>query len=828
MAILNSLIVNGSSRFLNKIYAKDIQIDGAMTISGDAVFNGHVSAGYANSASKISTNGVISNDWFRSVGNCGWYSQNYGGGIYMTDSSYIRTFGSKPFYIQSGALFVNNTNNYWDTAGNIVNTGAVKTPTLNASNIHVTDTIHATHFDLQSITQIGNDSTLYVAPSIKLTGSSKLVVTNSSTSSTMTVVVQDSGISTSSMAGFVWGVNAKVKAGGTIGGVATGTMEGTITALSSGSMTLSLTNTEASKSVSSGTYTAGTTTNDFTVMMYQNASGYRTGIVLTSYGYLADYNGNFTKSTYLDMYAGTSSAPHIRIGKLDGLPSVTYDSSHVYAPSGWGMYAENVYLKGNIFASAGIIGGFITDSTSIHTSGKTITDNSSNNVGLSSTDFTRTVAGSSRSGLRLAIGSNFGVSNSGVIYASNVVMSGIVTATSGKIGNWLIGSNALYNGTTGLSSTVAGTYMGTDGYLNYKDANTYVKITNGTLISNAASITGNITATSGKIGIFNIDNALYTSSNAFGTTDNNIYVGPSGISLGTSFKVTNTGELTSSSGKIAGWTIQGGQFYIKNQQGNEVFLRNGDIGMQDVLVVKSGDNYPFWIRADGSMLATKGTIGGWTITETKMFRNYTNNGYSCSMNLDSGKIVFSGTKTETINGQNTKRNYSINMDEMGLHFVGSNTAVYNGQDGETESVYGKFNYDTRYDTSFTFQTWYQEPGGDTHQSLMDADRISTTGNVQANTFNSIKLKDLIKTKYLTASNKKFVKNGSSNNTISVPAMSGYNIMGVYAATIDSDKVYPFNSYYDGTDKVFHVLGHNISGTDVTTAIHGIAFYIANV
>lgn len=799
-----------------------------MTISGDAVFNGHVSAGYANSASKISTNGVISNEWFRSVGNYGWYSQNYGGGIYMTDSSYIRIYGNKSFYIQSGALFVNNTNNYWDTAGNIVNTGAVKTPTLNASNIHVTDTIHATHFDLQSITQIGNDSTLYVAPSIKLTGSSKLVVTNSSTSSTMTVVVQDSGISTSSMAGFVWGVNAKVKAGGTIGGVATGTMEGTITALSSGSMTLSLTNTEASKSVSSGTYTAGTTTNDFTVMMYQNASGYRTGIVLTSYGYLADYNGNFTKSTYLDMYAGTSSAPHIRIGKLDGLPSVTYDSSHVYAPSGWGMYAENVYLKGNIFASAGIIGGFITDSTSIHTSGKTITDNSSNNVGLSSTDFTRTVAGSSRSGLRLAIGSNFGVSNSGVIYASNVVMSGNVTATSGKIGNWLIGSNALYNGTTGLSSTVAGTYMGTDGYLNYKDANTYVKITNGTLISNAASITGNITATSGKIGIFNIDNALYTSSNAFGTTDNNIYVGPSGISLGTSFKVTNTGELTSSSGKIAGWTIQGGQFYIKNQQGNEVFLRNGDIGMQDVLVVKSGDNYPFWIRADGSMLATKGTIGGWTITETKMFRNYTNNGYSCSMNLDSGKIVFSGTKTETINGQNTKRNNSINMDEMGLYFVGSNTAVYNGQDGETESVYGKFNYDTRYDTSFTFQTWYQEPGGDTHQSLIDADRISTTGNVQANTFNSIELKNLIKIKYLTASNKKFVKNGFSNNTISVPAMSGYNIMGVYAAAIDSDKVYPFNSYYDSGNKLFHVLGHNISGADVTTAIHGVAFYIANV
>lgn len=837
MAILNSLIVNGSSRFLNKIYAKDIQIDGAMTISGDAVFNGHVSAGYANSASKISTNGVISNDWFRSVGNYGWCSQNYGGGIYMTDSSYIRTFGSKPFYIQSGALFVNNTNNYWDTAGNIVNTGAVKTPTLNASNIHVTDTIHATHFDLQSITQIGNDSTLYVAPSIKLSGSSKLVVTNSSTSSTMTVVVQDSGISTSSMAGFVWGVHAKVKAGGTIGGIATGTMEGTISAISSGSMTLSLTNTTASKLVPRGTYTAGTTTNDFTVMMYQNASGYRTGIILTSYGYLADYNGDFTKSTYLDMYAGTSNAPHIRIGKLDGLPSVTYDSSHVYAPSGWGMYAENVYLKGNIFASAGIIGGFITDSTSIHTSGKTITDNSSNNVGISSADFTRTVAGSSRSRLRFAIGRNFGIDNSGVVYASNVVMSGNITATHGKIGSWVIGSTSLYNGTSGMSSTTAGTYMGTDGYLNYKDAKTYVKITNGTLISNAASITGNITATSGKIGIFNIDNALYTSSNAFGTTDNNIYVGPSGISLGTSFKVTNTGELTSSSGKIAGWTIQGGQFYIKNQQGNEVFLRNGDIGMQDVLVVKSGDNCPFYIRANGEILATKGSIGGWTIDSGSLSRSTVSGSRTTKSLLADGKYAIYGNETSDGVVYNVDHKY----DFVGLNYTRSwkvddlsyKTSAIIEYNDSTYSDYIFHMYNTGTDEEILMQhgdiliTGNLRVGADTTWAP-GSYPARLGGNVRANTFNSIKLKNLIKTKYLTASNKKFVKNGYSNNTISVPDMSGYNIMSVCAATIDSDKVYPYNSYYDAGNKIFHVLGHNISGADVTTAIHGIAFYIANV
>lgn len=40
---------------------------------------------------------VLSTDWFRSEGNTGWYSQTYGGGIYMTDSNYIRTLNNKAF-----------------------------------------------------------------------------------------------------------------------------------------------------------------------------------------------------------------------------------------------------------------------------------------------------------------------------------------------------------------------------------------------------------------------------------------------------------------------------------------------------------------------------------------------------------------------------------------------------------------------------------------------------------------------------------------------------------------------------------------------------------
>jgi hypothetical protein len=40
-------------------------------------------------------------DWFRSTGNSGWYHQDYGGGIYMEDSNFIRNFGSKRLRIQT-------------------------------------------------------------------------------------------------------------------------------------------------------------------------------------------------------------------------------------------------------------------------------------------------------------------------------------------------------------------------------------------------------------------------------------------------------------------------------------------------------------------------------------------------------------------------------------------------------------------------------------------------------------------------------------------------------------------------------------------------------
>lgn len=58
-------------------------------------------------------------DWFRSTGNSGWYHQNYGGGIYMEDSTWIRVFGGKRFYVPNADNSDFSTNTAISTNGGI-------------------------------------------------------------------------------------------------------------------------------------------------------------------------------------------------------------------------------------------------------------------------------------------------------------------------------------------------------------------------------------------------------------------------------------------------------------------------------------------------------------------------------------------------------------------------------------------------------------------------------------------------------------------------------------------------------------------------------------
>ena len=84
----------------------------------------------ANTGAGISVNGssnvylklpssIQCSDWFRSTGNSGWYHQNYGGGIYMQDSTWVRVFGGKRFYVPNADNSDFSTNTAISTEGGI-------------------------------------------------------------------------------------------------------------------------------------------------------------------------------------------------------------------------------------------------------------------------------------------------------------------------------------------------------------------------------------------------------------------------------------------------------------------------------------------------------------------------------------------------------------------------------------------------------------------------------------------------------------------------------------------------------------------------------------
>lgn len=76
-----------------------LSVTSTSTFTGRTAHNGGISTGYNNTRYNISTASFICSSWVRTTGNTGWYSETHGGGIYMDNSTYIKTYGRKAFYI---------------------------------------------------------------------------------------------------------------------------------------------------------------------------------------------------------------------------------------------------------------------------------------------------------------------------------------------------------------------------------------------------------------------------------------------------------------------------------------------------------------------------------------------------------------------------------------------------------------------------------------------------------------------------------------------------------------------------------------------------------
>lgn len=132
------------------------------------------------------------------------------------------------------------------------------------------------------------------------------------------------------------------------------------------------------------------------------------------------------------------------------------------------------------------------------------------------------------------------------VNSSGLTVKGNITATSGYIGGttgFTINATSIYNGMTSLSDTTHdGVYVGTNGIALGKGK---FKVTSA----------GAITATSGKIGGFNItSSSLYNGMTSFNDeTHNGVYIGTDGIALGKgNFQVTANGDLYANNGYFLG------------------------------------------------------------------------------------------------------------------------------------------------------------------------------------------------------------------------------------------------------------------------------------
>ena len=89
--------------FLTNSGSWNFRISGSSTyVYGDLLPNSD--SGYHLGTSSNKWDEVHAGDWFRSHGNTGWYQQTHGGGWYMEDSTWIRAYGDKNIYNNTGQI----------------------------------------------------------------------------------------------------------------------------------------------------------------------------------------------------------------------------------------------------------------------------------------------------------------------------------------------------------------------------------------------------------------------------------------------------------------------------------------------------------------------------------------------------------------------------------------------------------------------------------------------------------------------------------------------------------------------------------------------------
>lgn len=587
MAQLGNLLVKGSSRFLNKVYFEDISIAGTSFFSGDISTDGTLNIG-ANKASnallylnkKIAIRGV---DSWLGINDT---STNFTSGVYFgssdvrTDKAFQVGDGGKYFKINSSSLDVNVPSAF---SQRTTHNGGLISPTISSNLISfvkngntlpkidgadvtavlneltVLSTLRAKEYELDHVQNLGG--TFMVSPSFICTEGSTSVTVSAISGSEVTFVIKDNATLTKTeIATASWVLNSQIKLSGKIGNAILANATGTITkSVDTNNHTITVKVDVGSSTV--GNFTVNTTytgnqVSKLALMMFRNASGYRLGIYLESYS-------SENKKPVINIFDGSDTNPKVVLGKLDGTPKINNIS-----PTGYGLYSDNAFLKGTIIATSGTIGGFTLSTNSIQNG--TFGQDGSVMMSLGSNNSASIGDSGNINGWTFTAGSKFGVTKNGAMYA-----------TSGKIGGFNIDSTYLQSSdkTVGLSASASDWAFWAGGA--GTDTAKFRVNHAGKLWASNATIAGNITATSGKIGKYNITN---------------------------NYLISGSGSTCTGMG------------------GDQAFWAGSD----------SSSNAPFHVSYDGSLYASKanisgtinstdGSIGGWKVSSNKLlaFKNGT-------------------------------------------------------------------------------------------------------------------------------------------------------------------------------------------------------------
>ena len=179
----------------------------------------------------------------------------------------------------------------------------------------------------------------------------------------------------------------------------------------------------------------------------------------------------------------------------------------------------------------------------------------------------------------------------------------------------------------------------------------------GNMIAQSANVVGKITADSGAIrGDLEISGALKHTNGNYTVqlrgvqedpTDSVFHIAEkSGYTTKYPFRVNGDGSMSATRGDIGGWSITDSKIY-SGDKNSKVSVMQKSINSNTIVFATGGESHddysdcPFRVTSGGNLYASKGEIGGWSITDSKIYSG-TSTTKTCVMQKPESKdtIVF--------------------------------------------------------------------------------------------------------------------------------------------------------------------------------------------